>query len=443
MTSKLPVAVAGRFSLVALVLAGLVLFLGRDLAQAQAPGVPDPFQMQRMHLGFYLWWEESGGASGYDIQIRSQSGTSWGPWQDVSYSGTTQPAIVTGLTHDTKYQWRIRATAGGQQSAWSTLLGDSRDTRTASRFGNSKPNPPILRSAVPGPGRVTLTWQPGPARSGVTIHGFRVSWRWEDGQGVQRKETTGLLGADVTSYAVSGLSAGVQYDFWVRPLVGDSGGAGSIVLQAVPLPGGGPVVNPGRCNHHGSTPPGPPVITSVTPQGDSITLRWDSPSYGRTAAGTKDLITNFIVSVRATDNSHESTSSVTAKSYEPASYVYPISGLSPAQSFQLRLQARTLTGCYSGWSSIEVAMSSALPQQERPPGAIQRPADETSAPDRIAEPEPAERGITEIVARYDANNNGAIDVSEYIQARRDYAYGKISEAEWQLVLDAWLASQYR
>ena len=60
----------------------------------------------------------------------------------------------------------------------------------------------------------------------------------------------------------------------------------------------------------------------------------------------------------------------------------------------------------------------------------------------VAAPEPEQTGVPEIVARYDANDNGSIDVSEYLQARRDHAYRKISDAEWQLILDAWLASAY-
>ena len=58
----------------------------------------------------------------------------------------------------------------------------------------------------------------------------------------------------------------------------------------------------------------------------------------------------------------------------------------------------------------------------------------------VAAPQPQSK-LTGAAGRYDANNNGVIDVSEYIQARRDYAYGRISDAEWQQVLDAWLASQ--
>ena len=204
---------------------------------AQAPGVPRPDQMEGMHLGFYLWWEESSGASGYDIQIRSESGGAWGQWSAVSYSGTTQPAIVTGLTHLTKYQWRIRATAGGQQSAWSTILGNSRDTRTATIFSIDQPNPPILHAAVPGPGSVTLRWEAGPQMSGdgIVLSGYRISYRWRDGQGDITTRSAGPFGPDVTSADATGLTAGVEYHFGVRPLVDGVSGASSRLLRATPL----------------------------------------------------------------------------------------------------------------------------------------------------------------------------------------------------------------
>ena len=226
--------------LLAVALTALAVFFapGAQHAQAQAPGVPRPDQTELMHLGFYLWWEESSGASGYDIQIRSQSDDDWGQWSAVSYSGTTQPAIVTGLTHLTKYQWRIRATADGQQSAWSTTLGNDRDTRTATLFSIDKPNPPILRDAVPGPGRVTLRWKAGPPSSGIVLSGYRISYRREDGQGVTTTRSTGPFGPDVTSADVTGLSAGVVYEFWVHPLVDGVGGASSRLLRATPLTAG-------------------------------------------------------------------------------------------------------------------------------------------------------------------------------------------------------------
>ena len=63
-------------------------------------------------------------------------------------------------------------------------------------------------------------------------------------------------------------------------------------------------------------------------------------------------------------------------------------------------------------------------------------------PEPTPEPEPTPSTLTGAAARYDANANGKIDVAEYIQALRDHASGKLTDAEWQQVLDAWLISAY-
>ena len=59
------------------------------------------------------------------------------------------------------------------------------------------------------------------------------------------------------------------------------------------------------------------------------------------------------------------------------------------------------------------------------------------------EPEPEATEPSAVVARYDVNDNGAIDIAEYIQALRDRAAGRLGAAEWEEILSAWLASAYR
>ena len=58
------------------------------------------------------------------------------------------------------------------------------------------------------------------------------------------------------------------------------------------------------------------------------------------------------------------------------------------------------------------------------------------------EPEPEATEPSAVVARYDVNDNGAIDIAEYIQALRDRAAGRLGADEWEEILSAWLASAY-
>ena len=61
---------------------------------------------------------------------------------------------------------------------------------------------------------------------------------------------------------------------------------------------------------------------------------------------------------------------------------------------------------------------------------------------RAPEPEPEAPARSDVVARYDADGDGAINVKEYIQALRDRAAGRLTDAEWEQLLNAYLAFAY-
>ena len=287
-----------RLWLIGAVMAVLASFLSlAPPASAQGLSVPSYAEMNQIHLGFYLHWYETPGATGYDIEISSQSGNTWGEWSDVSFSGTTPPAVVTGLTNGTKYRWRIRATNGTTQSAWTVPDGGTDNTANARSLAAGQPNSPILQSAVAGPGNVTVTWKAGPGRSGVTVTGYVVSYRWENAQGELSSSSISVSGGSTTNATVNGLTPGVEYEFWVQASAGNTQSITSNVLTATPQMGSTSTADPGRCNLPGFTPPTPPEITSSTPTKNRITLQWNSPTYGTTSSGTKDLVTNFEISV--------------------------------------------------------------------------------------------------------------------------------------------------
>ena len=65
-------------------------------------------------------------------------------------------------------------------------------------------------------------------------------------------------------------------------------------------------------------------------------------------------------------------------------------------------------------------------------------APETAQP----EPQQAVTTLTGAAARYDANADAKIGIPEYIRALRDHAQGRLTDAEWAEVLNAYLASAY-
>ena len=200
--------------------------------QAQSTVRPAPSGMAQIHLGFYLYWYEVTEASGYEIQIRQRSGNTWGDWSSVSYTGTSQPAIVTGLTDGVRYQWRIRGDRGGGQfSEWS-LHNDDFDTAynsTAGANGAGQPNRPILDAATAGAGRIEVSWTAGPVVTGAAVSSYRVYWQCSDSDDstcldAQRnpiERNSGALPASATSTTLSNLTPGTEYQVWMQAFSGN------------------------------------------------------------------------------------------------------------------------------------------------------------------------------------------------------------------------------
>ena len=85
--------------------------------------------------------------------------------------------------------------------------------------------------------------------------------------------------------------------------------------------------------------------------------------------------------------------------------------------------------------TFDVSVSRA-PEPDPTPTPTPEP---TPTPTPTPEPAP-EPETSDIVSRYDANGDGAIDVSEYSQAARDYTAGKITYAELLEVIRAYMGS---
>ena len=225
-----------RFLLLTAALVALAVFFVGDTppsAQAQSSIRPAPAGMAGIHLGFYLYWHGVTGATGYEIEIRQWSGSAWGNWSSVSYTRTAQPAIVTGLTNEVKYQWRIRGVRGGGQfSEWS-LHGDDYDVaynRAAKANGEGQPNQPILESVTPGAGQIDVSWTAGPVVSGGAVTSYRVYYRCRDSDNVTCldaqnnpiERSTGALPASATSTTLRNLTPGTEYEVWMRSFSGNT-----------------------------------------------------------------------------------------------------------------------------------------------------------------------------------------------------------------------------
>ena len=204
-------------------------------------GQPAPNQMIRIHNGFYLYWYESSGADGYNIQYRAHDGTNWpSTWDMMSYTGTDQPAVLTGLTSGTRYQWRIQGTKGGvDTSEWSNHSDDTdyAYTREARSNSQGQPNPPPNPSVTPNPTSLEVAWREPEPITGVTVSGYQLEYRYYV-NGNEQTGQTGTLPATPRSYTLENLSPGTEYEVWLRTVAGTSVSTTSGATTGIPAPSG-------------------------------------------------------------------------------------------------------------------------------------------------------------------------------------------------------------
>ena len=161
-----------------------------------------------------LWvsWDPSdddGGApvTHYDLRhIRSdaedKADANWTQVDDL----TEEDYWIVGLTSGVRYDVQVRAANRAGDGSWS-------GTKTLSpKFG--RPNPPGNISVTPGDGTLTVRWSAAPAKSGVTVAGYKVSYIRTDHPGIADFDnwtTTGRIAYGTLEYAITGLVNGVSY----------------------------------------------------------------------------------------------------------------------------------------------------------------------------------------------------------------------------------------
>jgi predicted phage tail protein len=144
------------------------------------------------------WTDRASNETGYEVQNRAGSETSW-------YAVATLPANAesyrsTGLTAGTLYTFRVHACNPAGCSAWSDEVSVTATAPAA---------PSGLAAAPAGSGQVTLTWTDNSSDE----TGFELDYRLPG-----EVLWTGLarVAANVTTYAHTGLTAGLTYTYRVR-----------------------------------------------------------------------------------------------------------------------------------------------------------------------------------------------------------------------------------
>ncbi len=212
-----------------------------------------------------LAWAASGdsggrGASvtGYQVQYKTTSATNW---TDVTHSGTTTSATISGLTAATSYDVRVRALNGiSPGSAWAT--GQGTTTQTTPPNNNNaplKPSAPTVSGASTTSVNVSWSAPTNTGRPAITSYDLRYragsSGQWSNGP----QDQTG------TTATISGLTAGTSYQVQVRATnaAGDSDWSDA---------------GTGSTNTQSTTAPGAPQNVQATPGNNKCTLTWQAPS---------------------------------------------------------------------------------------------------------------------------------------------------------------------
>ena len=160
----------------------------------------------------WLSWDppdDDGGApvTHYDLRhIRSDAAdkadANWTHEDDLSGNSHT----IVGLTSGVRYDVQVRAVNRAGDGSWSDIL-------TASPR-MERPNPPGNISVIPGDGTLTVKWSAAPAKSGVTVVGYKVSYIRSDHPGYRNLNnwtTSDLIPSETLQYAITGLENGVWY----------------------------------------------------------------------------------------------------------------------------------------------------------------------------------------------------------------------------------------
>jgi hypothetical protein len=157
------------------------------------------------------WTDNSTNETGFKIERCQGAGcTTFTQIATVAAGATTYSN--TGLTASTTYQYRVRASNSGGDSAYSNTAN-----ATTSASASAPTAPSNLTATVASSSQINLAW----ADTSSNETGFKIE-RCQGGQGGQAGKNCktfveiAQVGANVTSYSSTGLAASTTYTYRVR-----------------------------------------------------------------------------------------------------------------------------------------------------------------------------------------------------------------------------------
>ena len=279
---------------------------------------------------------DDGGAppTHYDLRhIRSdatdKSDANWTPVDDLT--GALQYTII-GLTSGVNYRVQVRAANRGGDGPWSLVV--------TLQPKYERPNPPGNISVTPSDGTLTVKWTPAPAKAGVTVAGYKVSYiRLDDPDWNDFSEwtTSGRIASGTLEYVITGLQNGVWYSY-------DTYSVSSAGRESRPPAAPVPVDSPGRA------PGALGELKRTLTRESSISIRWIGPTDdgGHT-------VTSYDIHYHPTSDPTKvvKRSQVAVEIIgEPAqTNVTWVGNLTPHAEYEIQVRARNRIGA-GPWSSL-------------------------------------------------------------------------------------------
>jgi C1A family cysteine protease/transcriptional regulator CtsR len=271
-----------------------------------------------------LEWNASSGAVSYGVQVSTSSSFTTLLVNETGITSLYYDVAPWILKWNTTYYWRVNArNSYGSTSSWST----SRYFKTAV---GPPPNAPSDLTATPvSSSQINLTWQDNSSDES----GFKIERRTGTGSYSQ----IATVGANVTSYTNSRLSANTTYYYRVRAYnaAGNSNYSNEASVTTLPPPPTAPIL---KSPVSGST------VTSLTPR-----LEWNASS-GAVSYGVQVSTSSSFASLLVNETG------ITNLYYDVAPWI-----LKWNTTYYWRVNARNSFGSTSSWSTSRYFKTTGIP----------------------------------------------------------------------------------
>ena len=291
---------------------------------ATAPAAPDAPTLTPGDGQLEVSWDapsSDGGSpiTGYNIQYRTDAGSSWDAHSDTDASTTT--TTITSLTNGQRYEVQVQAVNAQGPSAWSA---------SATATPATVPAAPDALALTPGDGQLALVWSAPANNGGSAITGYNIQYSTDAGSSWAAHSGTD---ASTTTTTITGLTNGQRYEVQVRAVNVRGPGAWSHSTSVIP-----------------GTVPAAPDAPALTPGDGQLALVWRAPADNGGAAIT-DYNVHYSTDAGSSWANHPFTGTGTSTT---------ITSLDNGQSYQVQVQAVNAHGP-GAWSTAATATPATVP----------------------------------------------------------------------------------